>query len=376
MSRKIMFASALPHLPQIFGGLATNTHELIAQLSRRGYSGAVLARLSYGNVFGLRTAAAMRLRSQTVSCDTDLGYPVYRARHPWAVIDRVPRPDVAIVQDGTMLRLLAALRGAGIPTLAYLHGLEFEDWTIGGRPMTAAELPRVPYIANSLFTAARFQQRYGITPAVIRPMFDPERYRTQSRAAHVTFINPVPEKGLGIALALARACPEIPFVVVKGWPLSVRAGAALRRALRDLPNVNLRERTRDMREVYATTRLLLAPSVWERETWGRVASEAHCSAIPVLGSNRGGLPEAIGPGGVVVPVDAPIDRWVAELRRLWSDPAWYGEKARASRAYAERADLAIGRQMDRFLDEIDGLVGEADRAGPRHRASDLSVSFG
>lgn len=360
MTVKILFASALPHLPQTVGGLAVNTHELIAELVARGHEASVLTRLSYGNAFGLRAAAGLRARGRAVSCDDKLGYKVYRARRPWTVIDHVPRHDVAVVQDGTMLPLIHALRRAGIPTLAYLHGLEFEDWTAGDRPLSPAELPAIPYLANSLFTAARFRARYAIAPPVVRPIFRAERYRTAGRPEHVTFINPVPEKGVAVALGLARACPDIPFVFVKGWPLSPRAQLALRRALRSLPNVALRERTRDMREIYATTRLLLVPSAWQRETWGRVASEAHCSGIPVLGSDRGGLPEAIGPGGVVLPADAPLERWAAALRGLWSDAAWYARTAAAARAYAARPDLDVEEQTHRFLAEVERLLARSD----------------
>src|SRR3546814_9881685 len=43
----------------------------------------------------------------------------------------------------------------------------------------------------------------------------------------------------------------------------------------------------DMREVYRRTHTLLVPSQWE-EAWGRVATEAQFSGIPVLASDRGG----------------------------------------------------------------------------------------
>jgi hypothetical protein len=54
-----------------------------------------------------------------------------------------------------------------------------------------------------------------------------------------------------------------------------------------------------------------------KEAWWRVASEARCSGIPVLGSRRGCLPEAIGGGGIVLDCEQPLDAWVAALGRLW-----------------------------------------------------------
>jgi glycosyltransferase involved in cell wall biosynthesis len=83
----------------------------------------------------------------------------------------------------------------------------------------------------------------------------------------------------------------------------------------ELPaNVTLHPPTRDMRPLYARARLLLAPSQWE-EAWGRVATEAQVSGIPVLASNRGGLPEAVGNGGILLPADAPGNEWA---RGTWS----------------------------------------------------------
>lgn len=349
MALNVLFTSAIPYLPQIYGGLEINTHELISELLGRGHRAAVLTRLAYGNAFGLRTAARMRITGEAVSCDHDLGYPVYRTRTPWTAVGHVPRPDIAVVQDGGMIPFADALARAGTPVLLYLHGLEFESWAGPGRLLPGEAVPRVPCLANSAFTAARFHRAYGRSATVIPPVCRPERYRTTRTPRHVTFVNPVPEKGLAIALALAAACPDIPFLFVKGWPLTPRAGLALARSVRRLPNVTLRERTRDMREIYATTRVLLAPSVWENETWGRVASEAQCSGIPVLASDRGGLPESVGAGGTILPVDAPPERWRAALRRLWDDPAWYAHLSRSAEAHARRSDLQIVNQMDRFL---------------------------
>ena len=84
-----------------------------------------------------------------------------------------------------------------------------------------------------------------------------------------------------------------------------------------------------MKTVYGRTKILLAPSKWE-EAWGRVASEAHCSGIPVVGSRRGGLPEAIGEGGIVLDYDAPLDDWVASIRQLWNDADHYDRLSAAA----------------------------------------------
>ena len=107
-----------------------------------------------------------------------------------------------------------------------------------------------------------------------------------------------------------------------------------------------------MKTVYGRTKILLAPSKWE-EAWGRVASEAHCSGIPVVGSRRGGLPEAIGEGGVVLDYDAPLDDWVGAIRTLWTDKAEYDRLSAAAMKFSERPQLDPKNQFATFLGVLD-----------------------
>jgi glycosyltransferase involved in cell wall biosynthesis len=116
----------------------------------------------------------------------------------------------------------------------------------------------------------------------------------------------------------------------------------------------------DVREVYARARFLLAPSLW-REAWGRVASEAQCSGLPVIGSDRGGLPEAIGPGGVVIPAEADLAGWVAAVRRLWSDGA-ITTRCRPMRSCMPNVPRSNPEvQFRTFLDVVSGAASREGR---------------
>jgi hypothetical protein len=173
---------------------------------------------------------------------------------------------------------------------------------------------------------------------VIPPTIDAARYRVRSDRGAVVFINPVAEKGLDRAIGIAAACPDIPFLFVESWTLVARGAVQPEVPHRAPPQHHLLERREDdVRDVYARARFLLAPSLW-REAWGRVASEAQCSGLPVIGSDRGGLPEAIGPGGVVIPAEAELAGWVAAVRRLWSDGA-ITTRCRRALLHAERPEI-------------------------------------
>lgn len=348
---RILFATGTPYLPQITGGLEVNTNELAHELMQRGHEVAVLARLSYRTWLGIRGAIASRLRPRRAVLDRDLGYSVYRARNPLGAVPEVGHPDVVVVQNGHVLTLARAFAGVGVPSVSYLHGTDFENWTVDGRQATAADLPMQGIVANSSFTAAGFARRYGIAAAVVPPIIRADRYRTPSSGRAVTFVNPVPEKGVDLVFALAARCPEIPFVLVKAWPLTVRDLLKLKARISGMPNVSLRERVSDMRTVYRETRILLMPSRCD-ETWGRCASEAQVSGIPVIATDRGGLPEAVGPGGIIIGRDEPVEAWVAALRALWHDQSMHKALSDAALTYAQRSQLDVGHQLDTFVDAL------------------------
>jgi glycosyltransferase involved in cell wall biosynthesis len=348
----IAFVSGNPHMPQVLGGVEVNTHALAGELVRRGNTVWVLAKLSLRNQFGLWRAARIATSGRKIWIDRDLGYPVFRTRRPASHTAALPRPTVAVVQNGPMLDLAAGFARIAVPTVAYLHGLGFESW-----PTETAGLPFRGYIANSQFTASRFHQRFGLCPAVLRPLFRRADYVTEAKGSTVTFINPVAVKGVDLALEIAGLCPQIPFVFVRGWPLGFREEARLKRAAKRLGNIDLRDRTTDMRTVYRDTRILLVPSQWEDETWGRVVTEAQFSGIPTIASNRGGLPESVGPGGVVLSHAAPAGVWADALAGLWLNDERYAALSQAALNHSARAEIDPDSQVSALIDTLHHLLG-------------------
>jgi len=103
----------------------------------------------------------------------------------------------------------------------------------------------------------------------------------------------------------------------------------------------------DARGFHAVTRLLLMPSFMENA--GLVAMEAMLNGIPVLASNRGGLPETVGDGGILfdiparytpetrdIPTAEEVEPWVEAIIRLCDDAA---ECERWSQAARTRSRL-------------------------------------
>lgn len=215
------------------------------------------------------------------------------------------------------------------------------------------ELPPAPtlYFANSRFTAAAYRARFGVEAVVVPPLVDPAAYRCRPTPRAVLFVNPVPEKGVEIAIAVAAANPDIPFLFVHGWPRPAAERQALGARLAALGNVRLIGPLSDMRRAYAQAALLLAPSQWE-EAWGRVVGEAQVSGIPTIASDRGGLPEVVGAGGIVLAHNAPVAEWSAAVSALWNDPALrarLGAAASAEACAPERGAAALADSFESAL---------------------------
>ena len=194
-------------------------------------------------------------------------------------------------------------------------------------------------------------------PAIVAPDPDP---------VFLTFINPAAHKGVvpfaALAQRLARERPDIPILVVASGG-RVAALAALP-ALADHPALLVCP-PRDPREIYGITKLLLVPTPGA-EPFGRVAAEAMMNGIPPLVSDRGGLPEAVGAGGIVLPLpewlthaadrlptDAEMSPWFDTIVRLWDDDAAYATaSAAAHQAAAALYDETRQRQraVDYFMD--------------------------
>ncbi|HEY4275075.1 MAG TPA: glycosyltransferase, partial [Rhizomicrobium sp.] len=276
---KFLFVSGFQHLPQAYGGIMANTHEIALELQQRGHEAVVAANMQPKDRTGLRTRLMGKIMGKNKVHDALMGYPTYRR---WDVREALPdivdqvRPDIAIVQPLYQVALGEILDRLSIPMIVYFHDVLFD--LIDGDP---SQLKNALFLSNSQFTAQAYKQKYGFDSAVLPPLFRADLYRTALTPAHVTLINPQTFKGSDLALELVARCPDIPFHFVESWKLAPEQEAELHAQTQNFSNLSFQARTSDMKEVYRRTKILLAPSRLE-EGWGRVASEAQYNGIPVL----------------------------------------------------------------------------------------------
>ena len=342
---RVLFASVYPHLPEVIGGLQTTTDDLCTALIGMGAQVAVLC--------GLREHASTGYPTRP-QCDEHLGYPVFRVANPLqdlALVAASWGPSIIVVQSGTtLLPMVVCALETGKPTAVYLHNVETHQ--LGG---TLVPDPAVLYLSNSEFTAKRWRALCGISSVVVPPLVLPERYLVNARGNSVLFVNPTPIKGVEIMFSLAAACPDIPFLVSESWGLDPNWRAYCLQRAASLPNIEWCAPTRDMRTLYAQTRTLLMPSLWE-EAYGRTVVEAQINAIPVVASARGALPDTVGAGGILIDAHAPISDWEDALRLAHTPSPTFdqlSERARHQAFHTAASPVILGR----FVSALAGHAG-------------------
>lgn len=355
---RILLAAKHLHFPQGGGGLERNTHELCLHLVKRGLKPAVICDLrAEQSLLFWRNRLVRQMRpSIRFPMDTGLGYPVFRGWNDEDGAAEVAarfRPDVIVAQSAEPVPLLKPYENIGIPKMAYFHET-LRVYDAG----TLVRSGNIGLIANSRFTAEGMAAHAGFVPAIVRPLVDRALYEVTVRPRNVLFINTVPRKGLEIAFRLAESRPDVQFDFIKSWILKPHEIDRMEQRARAAGNITLHPPTNEMRPHYARARLLLAPSQWE-EAWGRVATEAHINGIPVLASDQGGLREAVGPGGLLIPLSAPLEEWRAAFSRLWDDPDTHARASETALAYSWRPEIQPENIIDTFVEAVRSHVRRA-----------------
>ena len=169
-----------------------------------------------------------------------------------------------------------------------------------------------------------------------------------------------PEKNLEALVAVARARPDLPLLIVGDGPA--------RPWLRQMLAGTLAHFTGELRgdalaTAYASADLLACTSL--TETFCQVAQEAMASGLPVLGFRAGGV-QAVVPHAEAGLLCPPGDdaRWLAAIDQLTGDRS-------LRRTYATRArTIAEGRTWDNVFDR---LLGEYDEIAHAARGAKIRV---
>lgn len=352
---RILLASQRPPYPFFQGGAARSAHYLLSELASADHArclavGDARYAVSSWRVPEVADYPALGIRSAGMDEGhpaLDCGYAVrllgdLNARLP-SLIDAFD-PDLVWTQLEGMDAVVRIASRAGRKVIAYLRDAEDRPDLLRSIAATGCGL-----VCNSQFMATRVRRLTGRVAGVIYPSLEASFGVRGDPGGFITMINPVPVKGIDTFLAVAQLMPEQRFLLVESWTLAPEAFTELRQRLAPLPNVEFIRRVADVGEVYARTRLLLVPSIWE-EAFGRVAIEAQSCGIPVLASRRGGLPESVGDGGLCVDDYANPAAWVAAIRGVVDSEERYLELAARALAHAASEPFTTAYAARRFLE--------------------------
>ena len=154
-------------------------------------------------------------------------------------------------------------------------------------------------------------------------------------------------KGLPIFIQVARQMPDTRFFVAG------KVGRHARTKLKGLENVECMGWVKDMRVAYARSRVLIGPSIWP-EPFGRIFIEAAANGIPSVASKRGGIPEAVGKGGILIDDIFDVNPWIKALRQL-EDPDTYTAYANNARNHAR--DVSATESLLQFIQTVRKVIG-------------------
>ena len=359
------------------GGEERAVAEIAALLSRRGHAVEVLERSS--GAVG-RGRAALGLLGGGLDPDA-VGQTVRRLRAEVVHAHNV-HPTLG-------WRALAAARAAGARTLLHLHnyrlfcaiGISYRDGAPcfrcrgtstfpGVRLRCRGSLPEAivygaalhrqqprlyeyvdQFVAVSESTAAHLRD-LGLPASLTAtlPNFMPDGgFSSASHAAAGEFAlaagRLTEEKGFDTAIAAARDA-DVPLVVAGAGPDEGRLRELAAGA--DVRFTGLLDGAA-LAELRIRAGVVLAPSRWE-EPCPYSVLEALAAGVPVLASDRGGLPELVGEDGTLPATDQAA--WSAALAHLWRSPSLRAERGAAALA---RAHERFGE--DRFYDRLMQLYG-------------------
>ncbi|WP_371791567.1 glycosyltransferase [Streptomyces sp. NBC_01471] len=241
-------------------------------------------------------AGALRYRWNGIEC---AALTQNNVEHVFGSLLSTLHPDVVFTSQEGSAQLAAHARTTTL-VAGLLHSVSATGLAVlAGRPHYG--------LAVSEFVRARALQAAGTRLAVMYPPFASPGLRSDEiRSASVLMINPIPAKGSELLHRLLVLMPEQHFTLVEGW-WDTAADFAAR------SNVTYVPRVYDMGPLYRSHRLLLVPSVVE-DAFPRVIIEAALHGIPAIGTDRGGIPEAIGDAGIVLPGTAHPETWARTIR--------------------------------------------------------------
>lgn len=330
MTLRVLSVVPRGYLPELRGGLEITAAGVADALASDGADVMVAAQIARPNLI-LRVSRKL-FGPYVLRRRIGRHRAAYDRWHGGAIATLIQRhqPDCALCHVSFSAPVIEPLARARVPTLYYVHSNVIEPELVAA----SRDSPCL-FAAESAFVAGKIEQAIGRPAFIIPPIIEPEAYRIEAGGNRVLVINPHPLKGGRIVAEVARLLPHRSFLVVGGWA-NARGhpeSEAVEAELAACANVERVGMVQDMRWAFRQARFLFMPCIVE-EAFGRAAAESCIAGIPVVGSDRGAIPETAGPGATILSADSSADAWANAVERLMTDEALHGRLSAQSLAHA------------------------------------------
>ncbi|MER5699225.1 glycosyltransferase family 4 protein [Streptomyces mirabilis] len=268
----------------------------------------------------------------------------HRKANPTAATAQIRslRPKVVVSHHGFAERALILARQTRARSVLLLHS-DFDSNARVLRLLPDLCIYNTKWVVESV--TPRYPEARQVAGLIVHPPVIADEHRAPATGEHVTLVNLNQDKGVDVWSAVAELHPQLPFLGVTGshGPQILGPHPA---------NARVISQTSNMRDdVWAQTRILLAPSIYE--SYGMAAVEALASGIPVIAHPTPGLREALGDAALFVD-RSDVAAWAAAVAELHGDRYRQASAAALARS-AYLADQAR-HELKAWVDAMQDLV--------------------
>jgi glycosyltransferase involved in cell wall biosynthesis len=323
---KILFANGRRGYPLFNGGDGVLMHNYLSEFQKKGNQVLAIGKINNINFSDTPVSISRKLKKLGVKSLTHSSYSVtyilnYKTKlfKENKFIEKLKqqinlfKPDILITQQNDSHLVISIAHSMGIKTVLLIHDNTSHNFlTLNLSNLTTH------VIFNSKNTLNHYKHYLNCDYSLIYPgiLIQKTSFKVKAKK-YITFINPTEDKGLDVFIKIAESCPDLSFLVVKGW-------RTINPFLKKFKNIKIIPRQYNMEGVYSITKLLLVPSLWE-EPFAMVAPEAMQFGIPVIASKNGGLTESVDGRGILINNFMEKEEWIVNIRSLLANENLYNE---------------------------------------------------